>query len=362
MQPGFIGKEIKRTNQNLFFTGAGMVGLPIAIGVFGFSYWMSFFGGPKQISSQELATSPSKYFGQYVTISGSDNVETGWQQISQRKSKYTGEVKSESVSARFLAIKMPISTNQNRVLLAKIAPEATASNTVTGKIDSIPSLVENELTGVPNRDKILPVMIDAQGNFYGLGIFGIIVGGFSGIIGVGCLVSLKQRKENLGFHPIIKNLNKYGRAEAVAQQIDQEFNNQDVIVRNKTRISKSWLIQQESYETKFRQIKDIVWLYFQVTTHRTNGIPTGKTYSAIFCDRYGNKTEVAGTEEESVDLVKHICSLMPWAISGHSDDVQRAWDKDRAALIASVDAARQQFRNEVVGKNTQQKAKEPVGV
>jgi hypothetical protein len=360
MQSGFIGKEIKRTNQNLFLTGVGMAGLPIAIGVFGFSYWMSFFGGPKQISSQELVTSPSKYLGQYVTVSGSENAETGWQQISQRKSKYTGEVKSESVSARFLAIKMPVDADQHRVLLAKIAPEASASNTVTGKIDGIPTLVENELAGVPNRDKILPVMIDAQGNFYGLGVFGIIVGGISGIIGTCCLISLKQRQKKLGFHPIIKNLSKYGKAEVVAQLIDQEFNNQEVMVRNKTMISKSWLVQQESYETKFRQIKDIVWLYFQVTTHRTNGIPTSTTYSAIFCDRYGNKTEVAGTEAESVDLVKHIYSLMPWAIAGHSDDVQRAWNKDRAALIAAVDKARQQFRNEVITKNVQQK--EAVGV
>jgi Putative transmembrane protein precursor len=360
MQPGFIGKEIRRTNQNLFFTGAGMAGLPIAIGVLGFSYWVSFFSGPKQISSQELVTAPSKYLGQYVTVSGSDNAETGWQQISQRKSKYTGEVKSESVSARFVAIKMPFSSDQNRVLLAKIAPEASASNTVTGKIDGIPTLVENELANIPNRDRILPVLIDAQGNFYGMGVFGIIVGGISGIIGTCCLISLKQRQKNVGFHPIIKNLSKYGKADAIAQQIDQEFQNQDVIVRNKTMISKSWLIQQESYETKFRQIKDIVWLYFQVTTHRTNGIPTGKTYSAIFCDRYGNKTEVAGTEAESVDLVQHIYSLMPWAIAGHSDDLQRAWDKDRAALIAAVDEARQKFRNEVISKNA--KPKEAVGV
>ena len=81
MLQGFIGKEIHRTNRNLLLTNIGMAGIPIAIGIFGWSYWGGFFGGPKLVSNQDLISAPSSYMGRYVTVVGSRNLETGMQEI-----------------------------------------------------------------------------------------------------------------------------------------------------------------------------------------------------------------------------------------------------------------------------------------
>jgi hypothetical protein len=344
MWQGFIGKEIQRTNRNLLLTNLGMVGIPVAIGIFGWSYWGGFFGGPKLVANQDLISAPSSYMGRYITVVGSGNMETGMQEISQRKSKYTGEIKSETVTARLIAVKLSGNQpNSDRAIFVKLKNDAPAANSATGTIESMSSFVEQEIQSLPDKNLILPVVVNANGDFHIPGYFGLAFGLTGGIIGAVNLTKLKQRQEDINLHPIVKKLSKYGMAEMVAQEIDREFASQNIIIHQQTKISDNWLIQKQTFDLELKKVVDIVWIYFQVTKHRTNGIPTGKTFATICHNRHGEKIEIPGSEAEVMGLIEQIYPRVPWAIIGHTDEIKLAWEKDRDNLIAVVAANRQKY-------------------
>jgi hypothetical protein len=344
MWQGFIGKEIQRTNRNLLLTNLGMVGIPLAIGIFGWSYWGGFFGGPKLVANQDLISDPSRYLGHYIKIVGSGNLETGMQEISQRKSKSTGEVKSETVTARLILVKLSgDKSSSERGIFVKLENDAPAANTAAGTIESMSSFVEQEIKSFPDRDLILPVVVNAKHGFHNPGYWGLAIGSIGGLIGAINLGKWKQRQENINLHPIVEKLNQYGTAEMVAHEIDREFDSQNVVVHKQTKISNNWLIQKQSFDLEIKKIVDIVWIYFQVTKHRTNGIPTGKTFATICHDRHGKKIEIPGSEAEVMGLIEQIYTRVPWAIVGHTDEIKLAWEKDRANLISFVDENRQKY-------------------
>lgn len=345
MWQGFIGTEIQRTNRNLLLANLGMVGIPIAIGVFGWSYWGSFFGGAKLVSNQDLISAPSNYIGRYVKVIGSAHMETGMQEISQRKSKYTGEVKSETVTARIIALKLSgDQPNSERAIFVKLQNEAPANNFATGKIESMSTFLEQEIQSSPERDSILPVTLDTASNFHLPGYFSLAIGLTGGIIGAINLAKWKQRQNNHQLHPIVKQLGNYGDAAYLSQQIEQELNRPSVIVHKETKISDNWMFQKSSFGLEIKKMVDIIWIYFQVTSHRTNGIPTGKTYTTICFDRNGGKVEIPGSEAQVMELAAQIHARVPWAMIGYSDEIKLAWEQDRVNLIAYVDDAHQEFK------------------
>jgi hypothetical protein len=342
MWQGFIGKEIQRTNRNLLLTNLGLAGIPVAIGLCGLSYWGGFFGGPKLVSNQDLIAAPSNYMGHYIKIVGADNMETGMQEISQRKSKYTGAVKSETVTARLILLKLNGAKPENtRAILVKLENNDPATNTATGTVESMSSFVEQELKSSPDRDFILPVTVNAKKDFHTPGYIGLAIGLTSGLIGAINLGKWKRRQENINLHPIVKKLSKYGQSEIIAHEIDREFDGQNVIVHKQTKISDSWLIQNQTFGVELKKIVDMIWIYFQVTKHRTNGIPTGKTFAVICHDRDGETVEIPGSEAEVMSLIEQIYAKVPWVIIGHTDEIKLTWEKDRANLISFVDENRQ---------------------
>jgi hypothetical protein len=344
MWQGFIGKEIQRTNRNLLLTNIGMVAIPVTIGVFGWTYWSSFFGGPKLVTNQDFITAPSSYMGRYVKIVGAGNLETGMQEISQRKSKSTGEVKSETITARLILLKLSgTNANRDRGIFVKLENDAPADNSAIGTIESMSDFVEREVKSLPDKDLILPVIVNAKQDFHTPGYWGLAIGSIGGIIGAINLAKLKQRQEKIELHPIVKKLSQYGMAELVAQEIDREFDGNNVIVHKNTKISDSWAIQQGTFGSEIEKMVDLIWIYFQVTSHRTNGIPTGKTYTTVCCFRDGENIEIPGAEDKVMELIAQIHARVPWAIIGYTNEIKLAWDKDRANLIAFVDEAHQEF-------------------
>ncbi len=76
--------------------------------------------------------------------------------------------------------------------------------------------------------------------------------------------------------------------------------------------------------------KDIVWAYQSTTTHRTNGIKTGTTYSSILYLR-GQKSAVTlsmPNEATTQEFLKRVGTMFPWAVVGYSEDLRRLFFKE----------------------------------
>lgn len=80
----------------------------------------------------------------------------------------------------------------------------------------------------------------------------------------------------------------------------------------------------------------LMWAYQNTTTHRTNGIKTGTTYS-VMCFVEGAKnayTISVPNEATAQDVLKKMNQMFPWVVVGYSDDLKKVFNKDRAQFLA----------------------------
>ncbi len=90
---------------------------------------------------------------------------------------------------------------------------------------------------------------------------------------------------------------------------------------------------------------EIVWAYQKTTTHRTNGIKTGTTYSVVLNTIDKKKYEsqnvftkrqseisVAG-EQNALETLEYIGQTMPWVLLGFDNDLNRLYNKDCKSFL-----------------------------
>jgi hypothetical protein len=343
MFPGFIGKEIQRINRNLLLLNVGLLSIPVAIGVLGWTYWGEFFGGAKLVASQDLIATPDKYIGRYIKVVGTSSTELGIQEITEKTS--FAVIKSQDVSAKLVVIDLDKATDRHHALLVKVKNDDPVANSAIGTLENLPYYtIDQEVRSTIAKNSTLSVMLNSSSDYRTLGYVGLVVGVLSGLVGGAELYAWQQRRRDLTLHPLVKRLSKYGQAELVAQLIDQELNTSNLIVYPNTKITDTWLLQQDRFKLELAKLGDIVWIHLQVTTQKLNGIiPIGKNYAAVCHDRDGGKIEIPGKKSQVNELLEQLELRLPWAIVGYSDEIQSAWDKERADFIAIVDGNRQKI-------------------
>ena len=79
----------------------------------------------------------------------------------------------------------------------------------------------------------------------------------------------------------------------------------------------------------------IMWAYQCTTTHRTNGVKTGTTYSVmVFVEGQKNAHSIGVPSEASAqEVLSKMNEMLPWVVVGHSDDLKRLFNKDRAQFL-----------------------------
>jgi|GEM_PF-1723721 len=115
-------------------------------------------------------------------------------------------------------------------------------------------------------------------------------------------------------------------------------------------ITENWIVSQTNFSFKVRRKSDLVWLYKTVTQHRTNGIPTGKTYAVTL--RFTDKTtEAAGARNEAGtdNFMNILMSCCPDAVYGFSKELEQLYNKDLAGFI-NMAAENAQHRKETAAQ------------
>lgn len=101
----------------------------------------------------------------------------------------------------------------------------------------------------------------------------------------------------------------------------------------------------------------ILWCYQSTTTHRTNGVKTGVTYSImVFVEGVKNAYNIGVPNELTAqDVLKRIGETLPWVVVGYSEELRRMFNKDHAAFLqlryntvehVAVDPGFEGFRSE----------------
>lgn len=79
----------------------------------------------------------------------------------------------------------------------------------------------------------------------------------------------------------------------------------------------------------------IMWAYQNTTTHRTNGIKTGVTYSLmIFLEGRKNAVSVSvPSEAVAQDILKRMYETLPWIVVGYSEELKKLFHKERDKFL-----------------------------
>jgi hypothetical protein len=350
MWDNIVGRNIARCNRNLLWTNVVILSLLLFWAYSQQRYLYNCFTGPSPISQEQLTKigNPEGLQRYFVSIDQLKPFETGLQTIERTKDKYTNEVKNERVTASYFAA--PI---QKKLLLIK-SPHATASASYEGALQPVPdnvrSYFQREVLDKRQRkfeDVFLPYFVDAT-SFRANAYIGLAFGIPLGLLAAYNIVKALTRINNIEASPIYKWLQHYDQPPAATgQMIDQDLKaSGNSSTLRPFILTSSWLLHKTIFNFKITQLSEIVWVYQKVTRHSVNFIPTGKTYGVIVADKFGRKIEVdagRGAQQHVANFMTALVNRIPWVIAGYSDQLRNEYRKNRAALVAAVDARRVQY-------------------
>jgi hypothetical protein len=245
------------------------------------------------------------------------------------------------VRAEFVALMV-----ENRLLLVK-APANNHQVQFTGTLMAVPAEIQNGIihaSEVENPDlkgAFLPFMLDATGFRKGDNLWLAAAGIGLGALGL-VLVGIPLRRQlQPDQHPLFKQLERYGSLQDVRMRIDSEMRSEGGGEKfGAMQITTNWLVHAPAYKTNIMATKDVVWAYPKVTKHYHNGIPTGKSYSAIIRDSKGQSLEVSGKKDSVPKLLESLQRRMPWVLVGFSKELEALWLKEKPKFLQLVEQRR----------------------
>ncbi len=164
---------------------------------------------------------------------------------------------------------------------------------------------------------------------------------FAAIIGVVGLCFLIYGLSGSNVKAIEKYLKTQPNPEYTKQRIEQLAETTGV---QGVRINEEFLFATAGSAVHFAESKSILWAYQHTVQHRTNGVPTGKTYSVMMKMRDGKQLQINMPHEDACqEVLKYMNSRIPWVIIGYDDQLMRMYNKNRAEMIRIVDEKMQQL-------------------
>jgi hypothetical protein len=285
-----------------------------------------------------------------VTIQGDRCADTGTRYY------YTDKRGNQSETAKYLVLLVG-----DKIMIVKAGMSAPVNDTNRrGVLDKVPSDVQQriiapgEMDFNRNRDKwggrvptYMPVMLDTTitktKGFIALAVLIPL-----GLLNVANIFKAMSRFGNPQNHPIARRLLKYGDPEEVAQKIEDEYHSDDVQVVGPVTFTRSWMIRPTTFGVDAMFLGDSAWSYKTVTQHYTNGVPTGKTYTANLCDIHGTQFSVQLKSEALTDeFVVAVAHRVPWVLAGFVPDIEKLWKKDKPKLYEIVEDRRKDFAEHI---------------
>lgn len=343
MTSNLVLSAVRRANRTMIIWSAvGLVILAV-VGALTLRYYINMFSGPRAVSASELIqiNDPDTEDRYYVSVDGDKALDTGVQMVSRSRRSGT-----ERVTANYVALML-----DDRLLVVKTPNELPSDEDqipthYEGALVAMPSDIQREVVDdiesqVPElKGRFLPYMLDA-GSFSTGGIIGLVVMVPLLLLCVFGIVRASQRTSDPSKHPFVSRLKRFGDPSVVSSEIESEMQAAHPQLGD-VHVTRSWMVLAGKSQFQAMRLSDMVWMYKQVTQRRVNGIPAGKTYAVHLFDSHGTKIEIPGKEEAVDQVIRQVFAVAPWVLTGYNAEIEKAWNKDRASLIAAVAQRRQQ--------------------
>jgi hypothetical protein len=163
----------------------------------------------------------------------------------------------------------------------------------------------------------------------------LIVGGV-----VGWCTAYIRRDPNQ--HPIIKDLARYGDVEKVINEIDADMKASKLSKVYLLQFTNNWLIYKAGTSMHFMRYDDLMWLYERTITRRSRYGETVNHYFYIH-ERDGQTFNIDAEHKDVRRMLMAVAKKAPWAATGYSTDMERAWKGDREGFVRSIDERHKQM-------------------
>lgn len=123
--------------------------------------------------------------------------------------------------------------------------------------------------------------------------------------------------------------------EGAMAQLDGFY--EDTPEQNGLRMDRHWLLYHRGGDLWLLAADDVAWVYLTTTTHRTNGIPTGKTHAVTVCSVSERKNKrrhsiVVKSEADGHALIEEMIRCIPNAVYGYNAAWLKPYETDPAAF------------------------------
>lgn len=335
-----VDRQVERTNRNLMLTGVLLLALLAGLAALARGYYANYFGGPFATTLPAIAQAQREVPAHALVRLEGRLVDTGYQEINVKEDRNTHEEKSREVSADYLTLQ-----DGDHTLLVKAAV-GTRGDAISGWLRE-PEKLDREVLASLRSDEpqaaatLLPLVLDATESRFA-GTLGLVAGGAGLVLALVLLQRSTSRRARPASHPIWKRLASFGEARALAAQLDMEVRASDVArFKGGASLTRSWLVRERFFGFDLVPVERLAWVHKKVTTQKQYFITVGKQYEAVVCDRDGGQLSIRGKEAEVDRLLTGIVERVPWVLAGWTEELERAWAKQRAEVVAAVDARRE---------------------
>lgn len=340
----WVENEARRANRNLLLVNGGMLAVLIVIVAVNYRYCANFVLGCQSISNAELAaiSSPDQRWRNFVSASGTKSIKAEYQDVVNHMEG--SRVVSTEIKDEYIFLRVG-----EKILLVKAAPGKETLEYSGELVATTEPVKEDLLRPLAKEDadlasEVLPYTLNAadyRSNGYTMLAIGLPL---LALALWNCLKGMRRISE-IQLSPVWKHIAVYGNAEQLSQQIEAEL--QPAIIRKygKLQIAQQWMVRRRTFNTWVSPVGDLVWIYKKVTKHSVNFIPTGKTYSVVLVGRHRQRIEEQMKEKAVNEMLADLTARVPWALFGFTQDLEKAWQKDSAGVIAAVDSRYQQQNN-----------------
>jgi hypothetical protein len=329
MNSNFAYRVVHRSNN--YRLAAALIGLVLVIGagVLSRRYLENLFSGPFVLDRSEIlaAGRASDFPKYYLTISGDEVIDTGYQYVTEYDDG------REKIDSYYVALALT-----DRLLLVE-TKDADFVTEYTGALVSISDEIQREIIGdleseFPElRGIFLPFMLDT-GDFRTNGFIGLGVGTAIVVVCLWWGLTAANRIDNPKKHPFLRDIARFGDTDAVLDQIESELTLSSDSV-GKLKMTRNWLVYETNVLLFVTRHRDVMWVYKKVVQHGA-----GRQHTAVLWDRYGKSVSITGKENVVNAALVAVSHYAPWAIRGYDGETEHAWKYQRRAFIVRVDEER----------------------
>jgi hypothetical protein len=286
--------------------------------------------GAAKIDAQAFAANPQNYEGQYIELVGDESFDTGLSKVEGAKEKLVWNVIGLRINETIFAVKTKGSEGFTKTKGIVEQDTELHSRLLLSRFGRVVEQSDSPL-------KLASFNVDETG----FSKVGVSISLALGLLALGfCLkffLNSVGRLSNIDEHPLRQMLRAQGATPEDFAELDAQSAGTTSTEIPKVTFLPNWAITEKRIAADAFRYSHVTWLYGLRTKRRVNFIPAGSTYSTVIHTADGVKrSHDSRSKNKAAGMLEALSQRTPWAVQGHSDELEQAWKSDRDNFIRTV--------------------------